>query len=153
LIALFSFDEMRPFRGITSLIDWRLYGHLSRMVMEGFYQGRAGTKMLMPLGRHFPQPYLLLVGLGDRNAFGEAPFMSSLALTFETTKALCLENLMLSLPGRQEGVCPSRDAIEWFLAAYDEREEGRGIIIVEPPGAQKAMLPSVERWRLRQLVP
>jgi hypothetical protein len=153
LIALFAFDELRPFRGITSLIDWRLYSHLSRVVIEGFYRGRDGTQLLMPLGRHLPQTCLLLVGLGSRETFGEGPFTRSLSLAFDTALRLGLEKLVISLPGRQEGVCPPSDAIEWFLTAYDAMAEEWEVLLIEPQGAQKAMLPSVERWRLRQLVP
>ena len=153
LIALYCFEEKRPFRGITSLIDWRLYSHLSRMVIEGFFLGSAGEQLLMPLGRHLPQENLLLVGLGKRALFGEASFSDTVALTFETMRKLDAVDLILSLPGRQEGVCQSSDAIEWFIDNYDKWGDEKEIVIIEPQGAQKAMLPSVERWRLRQLVP
>ncbi len=153
LIALYCFEEKRPFKGIASLIDWRLYSHLTRMIIEGFFRGSAGEQLLMPLGRHLPQESLLLVGLGERSRFGESSFADAVAITFETLRRMDKETLVLSLPGRQEGVCPPGDAIEWFIEGYDQWGENHEVILVEPSGAQKAMLPAVERWRLRQLVP
>jgi hypothetical protein len=153
VVALFRFHEMRPLQGITSLIDWRLYGHLSRIIIEGFFTGAPGDQLLFPLAGHLPQDYLLLTGLGDRNVFDKQRFQESVVRTFDAMEKLDARHLALSLPGRVEGCCQTNDAIEWFIESYSCHGEEQEIAVIEPHGAQKAMLPAVERWRLRQLVP
>ncbi len=153
LIALYQFEELAPLRGITSLVDWRLHGHLSRVAIEGFFTGSPETPLLMPLGRLLPQQFLLLIGLGKREAFSDRIFKTSLERTFDITEDLHVDAVTMALPGRVEKETPSSDAIDWFIDVYSQKAIRREVTIVEPLGAQKAMLPAIERWRLRSLVP
>jgi hypothetical protein len=153
VLALFRFAERRPLRGIASLVDWRLYGHLSRLVIDGFLSGEEGESLLMPLSNRLHHQYLLVLGLGDRERFGEAVFVRAVERMFRAAQGLGLRDLSVSLPGRVEETCGNVEAIEWFLACYEEHGHGQLVEVIEPAGAQKAMAPFVERWRLRQLVP
>ena len=54
---------------------------------------------------------------------------------------------------RVEEACTSTEAIGWFLSCYEAYGDTQNIQIIEPTGSQKAMLPLLERWRLKQLVP
>lgn len=152
-LVLFRFAEMEPLSGIVSLVDWRLYGHLSNLIINGFLSGDREETLLMPLGRHLPQEYLLLFGLGERSLFGEREFLREARRAFDAVRGLNREHMVLALPGRVEGECDTAEAIEWFLSCYEEHGGGQDIHIIEPVGAQKAMTPVVERWRLKQLVP
>ena len=152
-VVLFRFSERVPFRGVASLIDWRLHGHLSRMTIEGFFTGDLGEPMLMPLCRFLPQRFLLVVGLGEKEKFSNEVFDTGLDRAFELLDGLDTPNIVLALPGRVENACPGSDAIDWFIDRYDAAPHMRECHIVEPPGAQKTMVPAVERWRLRHLVP
>lgn len=152
-LAFFRFAEQHPLAGLASLIDWRVYGHLSRLVVEGFLRGDPSESLLMPLGRHLFQEVLLVFGLGDRELFDQGVFLRGIKKLFDTMTALNRNDLVLVLPGRNEQVCETTQAMEWFLDAYEEHGNGRDIQIAEPLPAQKLMLPVLERWRLRQLVP
>jgi hypothetical protein len=153
VLVLYRFAELKPLRGMASLVDWRLYGHLSKLVINRFLTGDAEESLLMPLGRLLPQQYLLIFGLGERAAFTRESFEKDAKRTFETIHKLGHRDLVLALPGRVEDVCSASDAIAWFLACYEEFGDAQNIQIIEPTGSQKAMLPLVERWRLKQLVP
>ena len=153
MIVMYRFEELTPFRGIASLVDWRLHGHLSRMTIEGFFSGSNTQPLLMPLGRFFPQQFLLLLGLGKRETFNESIVAERLGETFEIARQLKLTDLILSLPGRVENVCSAGDAIDWFIDAYDKQTDMDDMCIIESTKAQKQMSPAVERWRLRGLVP
>jgi hypothetical protein len=152
-VVLFRFSEKVPFRGIGSLIDWRLHGHLSRITIENFFTGATDTPLLMPPGRYLPQRFLLLMGLGEQGAFSRTVFEQSLGRSFEVLKNLKIENTAMALPGRVEKVCPSGDAIDWFINVVDHRDDIGETHIIEHAGAQKTMLAAVEKWRLRGLVP
>ena len=152
-LVFYRFQELVPFKGASSLVDWRLHGHLSRMVIDGFFDGSRGTPLLMPLGRFLPQQYLLILGLGPVDEFDQAVFEKSIEKTFQIAKGLMLSTLTLALPGRVEGACEGADAIEWLINVYSDEADMKEMVIVEPAAEQKAMLPAVERWRLRSLVP
>jgi hypothetical protein len=153
VVALFRFKEMKPLAGFVSLVDWRLMGHLSRMIIDGFFGGERLEQLLMPLGRHLPQDYLLLTGLGCREEFDKGAFQESVAQTLGTVERLGTRDIALALPGRVEGLCNTHNAIEWLIEGYEQKGEEQEVVVIEPHGAQKAMIPAVERWRLRQLVP
>ncbi len=148
-IVLFRFAEAELLSGITSLLDWRLLGHLSRLIIDGFFQGERDETLLMPLGRRLPQDCLLVLGLGQRDRFDQQVFESQIDRMFSVLDGLRAETLVLALPGRPEGDCSTAQAIEWFLPCYDRRGGERTLTIVEPVGAQKVMLPYIERWRLK----
>ncbi len=153
VVALFLFREMRPLRGITSLMDWRLYGHLSRMIIEAFFAGDFGEQLLVPLGRRFTQRFLILTGLGERRHFDKETFLWGVTRTFDAVKRLAERDIAMALPGRAEGICNIGDGIDWFIEGYERHGEEQEMAVIEPHDAQKAMIPAVERWRLRQLVP
>jgi len=153
LLVFFLFGERAPLAGAASLVDWRLHGHLSRLVIDGFIAGAAGEAVLVPLGRRLPQEHLVLLGLGPRAAFDASGFDQALARMFRTADGLGFGSIILAMPGRPELACDTTDAIERFLATYDRLGDDRPIHIIEPSGAQKAMIPAVERWRMKRAVP
>ncbi len=153
VLVLFHFAELEPLLGFASLVDWRLYGHLSRLMIIDFLKGEYKESMLMPLGRHLPQDYLLVLGLGARQYFCKEVFLETSEKMFNTVHHLDRRNIVLTLPGRGDGECDTTTAMEWFLSSYEEHADNQEIQIIESPGAQKAMMPVVERWRLKQLVP
>jgi hypothetical protein len=154
LVVLFCFEEMRPFQGITSLVDWRLHGHLSRMVIEGFFTGKSGIPLLVPLDRQLPQLYLLLLGIGQRETFDKAECSKALSRAFEISRKLRTSKPAMTLPGRVENVLNAADAVESFIESYEaEGDFAEGVTLIESSLGQKEMTPSVERWRLRRMIP
>ncbi|MCP4680660.1 MAG: hypothetical protein GY854_35290 [Deltaproteobacteria bacterium] len=153
ILVVFRFAEMRPLRGISSLVDWRLCGHLSRLVIDGFLTGAVEESLLMPLGGRLPQEYLLVLGIGERERFNEEAFHLGMKRMFKTIRGLNRVDIVVALPGRPEGACETTDAVDWFLSSFREHGCEQDIRILETTGAQKTMAPAVERWRLRQLVP
>ena len=153
LIGLFRFGELRPLVGVTGLVDWRLHGRLSRLVIDGFLDGGAEESLLVPLGGRLPQEHLLLLGLGPRDGFDRARFVTALERLFDAADKLLDGRLVLALPGRAEQLCEPAAATEWLLEIVGRRERERDMVLVEPAAAQKEMLPVLERWRLKQMVP
>lgn len=151
-IGLFAFSEKRPLAGINGLLDWRLLGRISRLMIEGFLRFDEKEQLLFPLGGRMPQRYLVLIGLGPRAGFDRRRFGEALARLFEALDDLGCEHAALSLPGRVEDLCEPAEAIEWFLEAIEDAGD-RNLAIIEPSGAQAAMAPVVERWRLKKSLP
>jgi len=152
-LCLFALEERHPLAGIVGAVDWRLHGHLSRLVIRGFLTGKVGEELLVPLGSRLPFPFLLVLGIGPRAALTAARCEESLRRMFEAADRLGGADLVVALPGRPERITDPAEAMERLLAAHDAAGRGRRIAIVEPSAAQKAMLPVLERHRLKESMP
>ncbi len=64
-LALFINQRERPLQGLAGLCDWRLCGQLSRVLHKGFFEGKGGEALLMPIGRRLGIVRLLAFGLGE----------------------------------------------------------------------------------------
>jgi len=151
-IGLFRFAELAPLAGVNGLVDWRLLGQLSRLVIDGFVTGEPDESLLFPLGGRLPHDNLLLLGIGQRERFDEHVFRRAVSRMFDQLDKLDDGDakLTVALPGRAEGVCDTEDAIEWFLPLAEQRSGNRQITLIEPTVAQKEMQPAIERWRLKR---
>ncbi len=67
-LALFIDQRERPLVGLAGLCDWRLCGHLSRVIATGFFGGNGGETLLMPTDGRLPVARLLAFGLGESGA-------------------------------------------------------------------------------------
>lgn len=74
--TLFFADE-RPLRGPAALLDWRLNGRLTELLLQGEATGRAGEKVVLPSNGKIEAPWILFFGGG-----------SAQGLTAETWAAL-----------------------------------------------------------------
>lgn len=62
-------ESDRPPRGVSGLVDWRMNGFLSKMIIKGAIHGAEEECVLMPLHRRLPARRLLIVGTGPREKF------------------------------------------------------------------------------------
>lgn len=146
-IALPFFEDERPLRGAAGLIDWRLCGRLSRLLVRGQVRGGQGERVLVPARPRLTCDKLFLFGLGPRARFDETTFVAAIADVLDTLEGVRARTAMLALPGRSlELVTPER-ALELFLAATRDRTEHDELTLIEPPDAQRAMMPVLERAR------
>ncbi len=135
-------------------MDWRLGGHLSRLVIEDFFTGQKGSSLLVILNRHMSQKYLTVYGLGPRSTMHEQLFKEALYLAWQTHHSLKAEQMAISLPGRVEMVCDSKTAVGWLIDVCEELSENpNNLLLVDDYDAKKEATPIIERWRLRKLIP
>lgn len=136
-ICVFLFEDQRPPRGATGLLDWRLCGRLSRWIRQGRVSGRLGERLLMPLGGRLPWRLMVLSGAGPEAGFGEEAFRGCLRDALETMGKLGLTRYVMALPGRSEGRIAPRRAVEIL------REEGQSYqteaLVIESSASQKEM--------------
>lgn len=136
-ICVFVFEDQRPPRGAAGLLDWRLCGRLSRLLIRERFAGREREKLLAPLGGRLPWKRMLVVGAGASRSFDENVYRGCLTVALDTLSALGAQRYVLSLPGRAEGRIAPRRALEIL------REIGRAhdteALVVEAPSSQKEM--------------
>lgn len=97
LVTGFFRDE-RPLAGSTGLIDWRLNGMLSRLLIENKLTGEWKETTLIPSqGRVMPR-IILLLGLGETRAYSYLRVRELSAHLLETLRKLDALGVCLSLP-------------------------------------------------------
>jgi len=62
--AAFIFSDLRPLRGGAALLDWRLNGRLTRMLLDGAAEGRLGEHILVANNGKLAADWSLFVGGG-----------------------------------------------------------------------------------------
>lgn len=146
-IALPFFQDERPLRGAAGLVDWRLCGRLSKLLVRGRVRGTRGERVLVPARPRLACDKLFLFGLGPRAQFDETTFVAAIADVLDTLEGVRARTTVLALPGRSlDLVAPAR-AIELFLAAARDRTEHDEVTLIEAPEAQRGMTPVLERAR------
>ena len=69
LLVTTIFEDERPPRGVTGLIDWRLNGFLSQTILSRNILGTHEEMNLIPVHHRLGARRLLLVGLGKKQDF------------------------------------------------------------------------------------
>ncbi len=150
-LSLPLFSDERPLRGALGLVDWRLCGQISRLILRGRVTGEAFEKVLVPARPKLPFDKLFLFGLGPREGFDEAVFEEATRRMLDTLSRARVRSSVWALPGRPFGSIAPVPAMERFLrlaSAGAEREHDE-ITLIEDAEAQKEMAPVVARERRR----
>lgn len=149
VLALSYFDDERPLRGVAGLVDFRLAGQLSKLLVRGRARGRAGEQVLLPGRPRLAGDRVLLVGLGRRAEFDGPRARTALSKLFSSLDALFARTVVLCLPGRGDQTLSTEAAIEAFLPVLDEPHEQDEVTLIEPPDVVRAMRQLLERHRRR----
>ncbi len=99
-LLLTSFAEDRPLRGLSGLVDWRLNGQLSNLMVQDFVDIHYQEATLSPIHGRLPFERLLLVGLGRRTDFQAERFEQVCRFCFATLQRMDLWEVAMTLPGR-----------------------------------------------------
>jgi hypothetical protein len=150
ILAPFFKDE-RPLTGVLGLIDWRLCGFVSRLILNGVVVGSLGETVLVPLRPRFAADKLFLFGLGEQAQWDESLQQSVTERMLNVGTAARVRALALVLPGRSTGKVRAAAAMESFVRATAHRREPDEVVLIESPEAQKEMAPILQRERRRAL--
>jgi hypothetical protein len=148
ILAPFFSDE-RPLTGVLGLLDWRLCGFVSRMILQGFVHGHSGEAVLVPLRPRMRMDKLFLFGLGPEQDFNETLLGSATERMLEIGTRARVRAMALVLPGRSTGRVSAVSAMESFVRATAERRDQDEVILLEPPEAQREMDAILQRERRR----
>ncbi len=149
VLALPFFSDLRPLRGAAGLVDWRMCGFLSKLLIRGQVDGSVGELTLLPSAERLTVDKILLVGLGESEAFEPKRFDAAVRQVLQTATRARMRSCVLELPGRSIGAIPPADAMERFLRIVRDFEELDELLLVEGQMAQRAMEPVLERERRR----
>jgi hypothetical protein len=109
-------SDARPLRGLAGAVDWTLGGKLSRALQEERFEGRRGDRLLVVVEGRLPIRYVLLLGIGRRDAFGAGqlvPLFRAMARVLDAGDA---QHIGLSLEEHRPGGCSRHDVATALVA-------------------------------------
>jgi hypothetical protein len=139
--------------GLAGLVDWRLAGRLSRLAHEDFLKGELGEVLFVPGRPRLRFEKVLILGAGERGAFGEAVFRAVLSRLLEALEGLRVRKAVVELPGRADGRMDAERAVDLVLEAIGERAAHDAWWLVEDAEGQRRIVRRTERERRRPRLP
>src|SRR5688500_10874211 len=143
------FEDERQLHKAPGLVDWRVCGLVSRLLLGGRLRGARKEMVLVAARPRLTFEKLFLFDMGKRETFDKTLFREAVERMLGTLTRARVRASVLVLPGRTaDRIAPVR-AMEMFLEIAQRHTEHDEVTLVEDLEAQKAMAPVVERERRR----
>lgn len=139
----------RPPHGVAGLIDWRLSGRISRMLLDGFIDGELGEVLLVPGKPKLPYDKLLFFGVGSAEEFDERVCRVVLTRILKTLEGLKARRAVVELPGRGGQLISAERAASLLLDLAETRTEHDSWTLVEAAEGQRTIQKLLLRDRRR----
>ena len=109
-IVLLFFSNERPLKGPTGLIDWRMNGSISRLISKGMISGEKGEATLILPNKRIKSKKILMAGLGDSSAFGEAGLKDTANAIIRQLDKISIKNFVVAIPPLIQSNMSTKDA-------------------------------------------
>jgi hypothetical protein len=117
--------DVRPLRGASGLLDWRLCGRLSQMLREGRFTGTLGEKLLL-VSTRVPWKRILAIGVGASDDFGTEAFRSAVECILSALRGIGAASIAIAPPGRDIDAIRADRAMQDLLAVVEEDQQKHG---------------------------
>jgi len=151
------FEDERPPRGLAGLLDWRLCGRLSDLLIEQRVSGAAGEAVLFPSYGRLPFARVCAFGLGAATDFTPSRAREVSGQIATSLSKLRVGSFAMALPGSPRSTIAPRVRLELLLEeltrVFGADEAGAGVdaFVVEPPEVHRELAEVVSvatrRWR------
>jgi len=102
LLVTGFFQDERPLKGTTGLIDWRLNGTISHLVKGGRMTGEWQETTLIPSHGRLIPPLILFLGLGKVKDYSTLRLRDLFPRLFDTLRNLKSSKVCLSFPSDEK---------------------------------------------------
>lgn len=92
------FEDQRPLVGPVAVVDWRLDGVVTRMILAGELSGRQGEVLAMPTNAKFAAPWVILTGCGRRRSLDGRGYPSMAKRLLKLAARAGIREVALCLP-------------------------------------------------------
>jgi hypothetical protein len=153
VLCLPVFSDERPLRGAAGLVDWRLCGRLSDLLVQGALTGRFDEALLMPPPeRRLLAERILCLGAGPRAELNEPRLRALLQALLGRLMALRVRTAAIALPHGSLAWLDPAQAIDLLVdEALTHSERIDELVLIETDESQRVMEPRIERARRRAL--
>ena len=143
------FSDEHPPHGVLGLLDWRLCGLVTRMMMRKKISGSPLETTLVPARQRLPVDKVLLFGAGERADLTPELATRLMRHMLATLTQLGARRSAVVSPGRSPVLIEPELAIETLLSASPAFPDHDQVWVLESLDAQRLMKPVVERERRR----
>jgi hypothetical protein len=101
-VLAFYFADQKPLQGPAALLDWRLNGQLTRMLLDGDVRGRAGEHVMLQSNGKFTADWVLFVGGGKWLGLSDETHASLVRHMVSVARQAGFRKLSLALTTHEE---------------------------------------------------
>lgn len=101
VVALY-FSDQKPLSGPAALLDWRLDGQLTKMLLEGQVLGRAGEHVLMQNNGKLKADWVIFVGGGKWQGLCRETHAALVRHMLSVTRQAGIKNVSLAFLPHEE---------------------------------------------------
>ncbi len=139
--------EDRPPRGCAGLLDYRLGGRISSVLMSGTFQGEVGEKVFLSGKPKLPFDKLLLFGVGELSVFNQQIYAGLVEDLLRTLEEMNVRRAVVELPGRRDDLIDAQTAAEILLECAGENPLFDTWTLVDVAAAQRKVTSLLRRDR------
>lgn len=121
LAVITFFDDVRPLTGQAGLLDWRLNGRISDLILKNRVDGAKAEALMMPSGGRLAANDLLLLGMGSTKELTEARLNELFEMIVEKIKKLKPADLVISFGDLGADFMSWRAVLRAFVSVLTEK--------------------------------
>lgn len=133
-VCLFVRQEERPLKGAAGWVDWRMCGKLSRVLLDGFFEGLPLETLLLPSDGRLEVPRLFVFGCGPTAELTAGRLGECFAHAGRTISRAGLKRVAIELPATSEMSEEAR--VSCFEANFGQTFGGESVWVL----AEKAVI-------------
>lgn len=127
------FQDIRPLKGSTSLIDWRLNGRLSDLILQGKISGEFSESLIMPSQGRLSSREIFLFGLGRASELTEQKVGEGFSVLIDKLALLKSGDMVISLGDLSKDFMSWRALLRSFMNALTPKRQDFQVICSEDP--------------------
>lgn len=127
------FEDVRPLKGSASLIDWRLNGRLSDLILQGKISGQFAESLIMPSQGRLAAREIFVFGLGPSSELSEKKFEDSFSVLIDKLALLRSGDLIVSFSDLAKDFMGWRALLRSFMTSLSTKHDNFQVILAEDP--------------------
>lgn len=127
------FEDVRPLKGSTSLVDWRLNGRLSEMILKGHLSGKFTESLIMPSQGRMSAKDIFLFGLGGSSEITEKRLDDGFTLLIDKLALLKSPDVIISFGDLSKDFMSWRAMLRSFMSSLSRRHDNFQVVCSEDP--------------------
>ena len=117
------FEDIRPLKGSTGLVDWRLNGRLSDMILKGRLSGHFSESLLLPAQGRMSASEIFLFGLGKSSEMDELKLEEGFQILIDKLGLLKSRDVIVSVGDFASDFMGWRTLLRNFMTALSQRHK------------------------------
>ncbi|MBI3540931.1 MAG: hypothetical protein HY073_02170 [Deltaproteobacteria bacterium] len=127
------FEDLRPLKGSSGLIDWRLNGKISDLILQGRLSGSFSESLIMPSQGRLAAKDIFMFGLGNFSELSEKRFEEGLSVVIEKICKMKSGEVVISFGDLAKDFMGWRTLLRSFMSGLAPRNMDLQVVCAEDP--------------------